>query len=125
VHKESGCLVGEPGPLDKHEDKTVAVRGFDAMHDTGGRKNHAAGFDRDIVPIFERYDPCSLNDIKYLVLYGVFVKPGGLPRLETDKIAHDAFGLHDWLTHKFFFGKLGEIHNFVMFDLFDQCHGSV
>ena len=61
------------------------------MHDTGRRENHATGLDRDIVPIFEGYDPFSLNDIKYLVLDGVFVEAGGLTGLETDKIAHDTF----------------------------------
>ena len=48
------------------------------MHDTGRRENHATGLDRNIVPIFEGYDPFSLNDIKYLVLDGVFVEAGGL-----------------------------------------------
>lgn len=119
VHKESGCLIGEPGPFYKHQDKPVAIRGFDTMHDTGRRKNHAAGFDGDILPIFERYDPFSLDDIKYLVLHGVLVKPGGLSRLETDKIADNTLGLHHGFADKFLFGKLGKIENFVMFYLFD------
>ena len=78
-------------PLCQHENKAVGISGFDTMHDTGRRENHATGLDRNIVPIFEGYDPFSLNDIKYLVLDRVFCEAGRLSGLETDKIAHDTF----------------------------------
>lgn len=125
MHKESGRLVRETRSLDQHEHQTLRLGGLDTVHDTGRRKHNAAGFDRDIVTVLERDDACAFDDIKDFVLYGVFVKPGGLPGLEADKIAHDPLGLHDGLAHEFFVGKLGVIHDVVMFDLFDQCHGSV
>ena len=125
MHKGPCRLGGDAGALDKHQDQAVAIRGFDTMHDTGGRKDHAAGLDGDIVALFERYDAFSLNDIKNLVLHGVLVEPGGLSRFETDKIAYDALRLHDGFAHKVVFRKFGEFQNFVVFYAFDKFHGRV
>jgi hypothetical protein len=124
VHKGPRRPVIHPRPLGQHQDETVRARGLNTMHNSGWQQNNAADFDRDILAVFKRDDPFTLDDIKNLVLHRMLVQPGALPRFETNKVTGDPLGLKERLAHEFLFGEFSKVHNFFVFDSFDQRHDS-